>query len=300
LEHEAGENRSLKPRHDQPPTDNKIRKTTYSASPKQFFRAAIRRKHIADNPFDGQSTLVRENTTRFYFVSREEAQAVLDACPDIEWRLIFAFCRYGGLRCPSEILRLQWDDIDWDKSRFTVHASKTEHHADGGIRQVPISPELYPLLRDAYEQAQPGDIHVIKRYRSKEVNLRTQLGKIIKRAGLVPWPKLFQNLRSTRQTELAEEYPQHVICRWIGNTQSVAIKHYLQVTDEHFTKATQKVVRNPVPYAAAEPSTGSHGKRWDIEKPPKNGSLRPGAKRCNSLQTKEMGVTGLEPVTSSL
>jgi hypothetical protein len=68
-------------------------------------------------------------------------------------------------------------------------------------------------------------------------NLRTQLCKIIKRAGLKPWPKLFQNLRSTRQTELAEEYPAHVVCDWIGNSQAVAAKHYLQTTDEHFAKA---------------------------------------------------------------
>jgi len=70
----------------------------------------------------------------------------------------------------------------------------------------------------------------------------------------------------------------------------VAMKHYLQVTDEHFTKATQKAVQ----YAAAERSTGSHDKKWDIEKPPENNNLRLGAKRCNSLQTKEMGLTGLE------
>jgi len=69
--------------------------------------------------------------------------------------------------------------------------------------------------------------------------LRTQLLRIIKRAGVKPWPKLFNNLRSTRETELAEKYPLHVVCAWIGNSQPVAAKHYLQVTDEHFAKAVQ-------------------------------------------------------------
>jgi hypothetical protein len=68
---------------------------------KQFFRAAARKKIIAENPFDGQPTLVRENPKRFYFISREEAEAVLDACPDAQWRLVFALCRYGGLRSGS-------------------------------------------------------------------------------------------------------------------------------------------------------------------------------------------------------
>ncbi|MDP7637598.1 MAG: phage integrase SAM-like domain-containing protein [Phycisphaerae bacterium] len=105
---------------------------------KQFFRAAARKKIIAENPFDGQPTLVRENPKRFYFISREEAEAVLDACPDAQWRLVFALCRYGGLRCGSEVAWLKWEDVNWEKMRFTVYSSKTEHHADAGIRVMPI------------------------------------------------------------------------------------------------------------------------------------------------------------------
>ena len=59
---------------------------------------------------------------------------------------------------------------------------------------------------------------VITRYRDSNANLRTQLQRIIKRAGLKPWPKLFHNLRATRQTELSEEFPAHVVCSWLGNT----------------------------------------------------------------------------------
>ena len=55
-----------------------------------------------------------------------------------------------------------------------------------------------------------------------------------------PWPKLFQNLRSTRETELADEFPMHVVCQWIGNSQPIAAKHYLQVTADHFSKALQQ------------------------------------------------------------
>ena len=62
--------------------------------------------------------------------------------------------------------------------------------------------------------------------------------RIIRKAGLRPWPKLFQNLRSTRESELAETFPMHVVCAWIGNSQPVAAKHYLQITDEHFEQAS--------------------------------------------------------------
>jgi hypothetical protein len=45
----------------------------------------------------------------------------------------------------------------------------------------------------------------------------------------------------------------HVVCQWIGNSQPIAAKHYLQVTDDHFSKA----VRNPVQQPAVLPRTGS-------------------------------------------
>ena len=52
-------------------------------------------------------------------------------------------------------------------------------------------------------------------------------------------------MRSSRETELAETFPTHVVCAWIGNSEPIAAKHYLQVTDDHFAQAVQ----NPVQYA---------------------------------------------------
>jgi len=205
---------------------------------KQFFRAALRNRLIAENPFaDMKGCGVKGNPSRFYFVPREDAQKVLEACPDAQWRLLFALSRYGGLRCPSEHLSLRWRDVDWERSRITVRSPKTERHEGGESRQIPIFPELRPYLEEVWEQAEPGTVYVITRYRDNNANLRTQLERIIRRAGLTPWPKPFQNLRSTRETELAEDYPVHVVCAWIGNPQAVATKHYLQVRDEDFERA---------------------------------------------------------------
>jgi integrase len=205
---------------------------------KQFFRAAQRRKLIAENPFaDMKGICVQRNRERFYFVSRAEADKVLAACPDGQWRLLFALSRYGGLRCPSEHLLLRWGDVDWERGRMKVRSPKTEHHEGGASRIVPIFPELRPYLEQVFEEAAPGTEFVITRYRDTNVNLRTQLQKIIARAGLLAWPKIFQNLRSTRQTELAEQFPAHVVCTWIGNSEEVAREHYLQVTEGHFERA---------------------------------------------------------------
>jgi integrase len=183
---------------------------------------------------------VRANPARMYFVTADEAKKVLDACPDAQWRLIFALCRYGGLRCPSEVLLLKWADIDWERHRMIVHSPKTEHHQGKDMRQVPLFPELVLYLQEAFDHAPAGTEYVITRYRKHNSNLRSHFKRIICKAQLKPWPKLFQNLRSSRETELTEKFPLHVVCAWMGNSQAVAAKHYLQVTDEHFKIAAGK------------------------------------------------------------
>jgi len=151
--------------------------------------------------------------------------------------------RFGGLRCPSEILRLKWIDVDFEKQRFTVHASKTEHHADKGIRTVPMFPELRPLFQDAFDKAEDGAVYCIERHRNVEINLRTQLSRIIKRAGLEPWPKLFQNCRSTRLFKMTGGNVK-AVCSWIGNTPAVALNHYAQITETDLREAAKMTVLN--------------------------------------------------------
>lgn len=211
---------------------------------RQFFNAAVDAEIIVKNPFRGQAVSVRANKARFFYVTAEMAQKVLGACPDAQWRLIFGLTRFGGLRCPSEVLRLKWQDVDFEHDRFTVHASKTAHHADSGIRTVPMFPELKPLFQDAFDNAPDGSVYCIEKTRDTTVNLRTQMKRIIKRAGLDEWPKLFQNCRSTRETELFKSTQGNIkaVCEWIGNSPEVAMNHYAQLTDADMKEAAEKAV----------------------------------------------------------
>ncbi len=205
---------------------------------KQFFRHAVKLKLIEANPFSELSAQVRGNRARQHFVTREDIQAAIDAAPDHQWRLIIALARYAGLRVPSELLALKWADVDLPAGRMTIRASKTEHHESGGIRICPIFPELRSFLEEAWDSAEPGAEYVITRYRECNANLRTQFLRILSRAGVKPWPKLFHNLRASRQTELLDKFPIKAVCEWLGNSAPVAIEHYAQVTAEHFKTAT--------------------------------------------------------------
>lgn len=225
------------------------------------FKQAVRWGMLDANPFADVRAGSQRNPDRLRFVTLDEARAVLDACPDHEWRLLFALSRFGGLRCPSEHLALRWADVDWERDRLTVRSPKTEAHAGKAERTIPLFPELREHLLLAFDRAEPGAEFVITRYRQRNCNLRTQLERIIKRAGLEPWPRLFHNLRASRQTELAATFPGHVVCSWLGNSERVASEHYLSLLDSDFARA----IETPTPTRGAK--CGALGAHFAAQRP---------------------------------
>ena len=272
---------------------------------KSFFSAAVRHELIDRNPFEHLKGSVRSNRKKMRFITREMIRRVIETCPDYEWRLLVALARYEGLRVPSEALTLRWTDVDWQHGRITVHSPKTEHHPNGASRVVPLFPELRSYLEEAWEQAEPGAEYVITRWRHaaqktpagwQNCNLRTQFQKIIRRAGIEPWPKPWQNLRASRETELAETFPVHVACAWIGNSKPVALEHYLQVTDDHFRQAIRsgsEAAQNAAQYPHVLGGSGQQSHKETPVIPEEYEGLRD----CTPVQ---VGDTGLEPVTPSL
>jgi len=295
-------------------SENTCRK--HIAISRQFFNAAIDGRIISENPFRGQPVSVQPNKSRFFYVHIQPAMKILAACPDVEWRLIFGLARFGALRCPSEVLRLKWTDVDFENEEFTVHSSKTEHHANKEKRVVPMFPELKPLFQDAFDQAELGAVYCITRYRGKTVNLRTQLNRIVKRAGLTPWPKPFQNLRSTRETELFKLTGGNIkaVCEWVGNTPAVAMQHYAQITEADMKEAAKMTIlnnaQNKVQDWVQTPDALPEINRKDSQDEKEGGDVSPSnfstfqqkEQFCKSFQNADfsypMGDTGFEPVTS--
>lgn len=182
---------------------------------------------IGDDPLEpGQVWTIgtATNDERPVFDARDVVAQVIDACPNWRWRTVVSLALYGGLRCSSEVALLRWQDINWDSDRFTVTSPKTKRYGKG-TRVVPLFPELKPFLDEAFSMAQEGDSWVVPMLNGEpSKNLGTTFRKIIKRAGVDEWPKPFQNLRSSRQTELEQSFPTFVVCSWLGNTPKVAHK----------------------------------------------------------------------------
>lgn len=148
--------------------------------------------------------------------------------------------RIGGLRAPSEVLQLEWTDINWEKDRFYATSSKTEHHKGKEGRFVPIFPELRIELKNLLlKEESEGKEFVVNRYRDPErTNLGTQFARIVKAAGIEPIKRPFDNLRASRSTEVYADYGAFLESKWIGHSTKIAHDHYLQVRDEDFERAS--------------------------------------------------------------
>ena len=92
--------------------------------------------------------------------------------------------------------------------------------------------------------------------------MRTGLQRILRRANVKAWPKLFQNLRASRETELMRSHPAHVVYAWLGNSREVAQDHYLMVTENDYERAAEKALQNPVHSSAV---TGRQGPSLEKE-----------------------------------
>lgn len=207
---------------------------THSGNAKTMIAAAVRRKTIPENPFeDLKSGPTPSKYSRY--ITPEEIDKVIDACPDSEWRLLFGLARYAGLRIPSESQALTWADVDFAKGRLTVRSPKTERWEGHEQRIVPITPKLMTLLQERFEDMPEGDTPLVS-IGGKGAVIRP-VRRIWTRAGVEPWERLWQTLRSSCEKQWAMTYPQFAVSKWIGHSITVSGKHYANaVPDELFDR----------------------------------------------------------------
>ncbi len=72
-----------------------------------------------------------------------------------------------------------------------------------------------------------------------DTNLRTTLEKVIRRAGVKQWPKLWQNLRASGSTDFARSLPSHVAAAICGHTEQIAQEHYWTVGEDDLDLAIE-------------------------------------------------------------
>jgi len=277
-----------------------VAKMTHVA--KRFFGVAESWALITANPFSGIRPGSQRNPARTAYVPVEDIERAMEHAPDARWRALLGLCRFAGLRCPSELSGLTWADVDLLDRRLVVASPKTSRYEGHESRSVPIAPRLAPLLEDLYELAEEGEPLLFPGLANSS-NLRTTFTKIIRRAGLTPWPRLFQNLRASCATDWAAAFPNRDAAAWLGHSPMIAAQHYTKPRDEHFRQAAGLPASGSSAHNRAQISTRQGAAPTGTErKPSREGAenerfmpLVAGA--CRSVPVAGMGGRGLEPRT---
>lgn len=213
---------------------------THLKRSKQFFADAVASGLISTSPCRKLRYLQeKRNEARERFMTPEQAAAVLAVCPTAEWRVIFSLARFGGMRA-SEILCLRWEHVFWNEDRIRVPGSKGRQ-GEKLMRDLPLFTEIAVALKQLQKERPNQDGQIVLSYSTGD-NIGTQMARIIEEAGITDWQRPFQNLRSTRSTELAKMGIEiQLFCRWLGHSPNVALDHYLQVQNRDCARAATEI-----------------------------------------------------------
>jgi len=280
---------------------------------RMFFTHAKRQDLVDTNPFEFVRHRPGDASERRAYVPAADVKRAIEHAPNGTWKLLIALSRFAGLRVPSEALSLRWQDVDWERGRLTVPSPKTEHLAGRSYRVIPMFPTIRPFLEAAWDEAPEGAEYVMpEEYRRRaqgpggwaNANLRTTLKKVVRRAGLEPWSRLWHSMRASCETDLARQFPLAVVAKWLGNTQAVAMRHYVDVTDADFERAvigdvpaTEEAAQKAAQHAHAMERRESQAVKSSHEKTP---ALQGSASLCDTLQNRGVEAAGIEPASRDI
>ena len=209
---------------------------THCGNVKTILAEAVRRKVIDANPFGAEPAGAMPSKYSRY-VTPDEIERVINACPDDEWRLLFGLARYAGPCIPSELHLLTWGDVDFDRGRLTVRSPKTERCKGHEHRVVPITPRLMELLQPRFDTCPRGE-HRLVSINGKGTLIRP-VRRIWARAGVGPWQHLWQTLRASCEKEWAMTFPQYTVSKCIRHSITTSGRHDMNaVPDEIFDRAS--------------------------------------------------------------
>lgn len=200
----------------------------------QLFTHAVKNRIIEVNPFKEVKTHHKVDESRKAYITEDAAMKVIEQAPNIQYAAIFAFARFAGFRTPTEHLSLKWNQVDWENNRLTnVWAQKTKSY-----RTLPIFEKVRPYLEDLWDEARGENVFCVARASANKTWRGVTL-RMIERAGVPQWSKLFVNLRASCRTDLQTKHPIHVVNYWMNHTSYIGAKHYDRVSDEEFERASQ-------------------------------------------------------------
>jgi len=210
---------------------------------KSMLKKAVEWGHIEANPAGG-ITQAREQIKPANYLSKVEAQALLDTCDDYV-SPVFTLAVYTGMRW-GEIMALKWKDVDFDLDLITVRDPKNRE--DRHIPMIqPVKDSLSPhqpkkdgkaigITKQVFINAKTG-----KTYN----DLRKALSRGLKAAGVTRHIR-FHDLRHTAASNLVMAgVDLRTLGAILGHKDPKMTQRYAHLAPEHLKEAMEKLDYRP-------------------------------------------------------
>lgn len=191
--------------------------------------ATRRRTGCRSNPIKAVRKPARDRVARTRVALPEETKKLLAALP-LSHRVAYGLAFFAGLR-REEIERLVWADVDMKKvgGRITVREAKSEA---GTLRRLPIIPDLYVILREAYLAAEDKSPTARVSSRSLMSGKHAKQARDAWEAAGLDTIRLHE-CRHTYASYLMEaRYPLYRMMRMLGHTDVNTTMNYVHLVGE--------------------------------------------------------------------
>ena len=193
---------------------------------------------IPENPIKSVSKIRGPESKTLEFLSKEEVAALLPVLSTAYYPIIYTFLK-TGLR-KSELVYLEWEDIDFDKMLIRVVNKKAHPTKSYKPRYIPMDRKLAKLLR-SIKRTKSSYVFVTERETIRKNNLITNLKRAARLAGI----KKNVTVHMLRHT-----YASHLVMAGVdlptvktllGHSVITTTMRYAHLAPDHLRQAAEKL-----------------------------------------------------------
>jgi len=209
---------------------------------KTMLNLAIKWDYLKESPMKHVKPLKVDDKKSLRFLTAEECNRFLEACPKDLYPVYFTFIATGMRK--AELEYLCWKDVDLTRRKIYIRR-KPNWQPKTGEREIPISDDLFQILSDHKKRNRKATkddyvFHIVESDKSHNM-LRNELIKIARKAGIEDFTKV-HTLRHTFASHLVMQgVDLPTVQRLMGHASVETTMIYAHLAPDHLSKAVNKL-----------------------------------------------------------
>ena len=205
-----------------------------------IFNVALKWGYLRKNPTEGVEMLKVTDAKPPRFLTDEESRRLLDNCGPQLYPVFFTFLN-TGVRL-SELLNLEWSDIDFDRRKIKIQ-QKPFWSPKTGEREIPMNDGMFDLLQQLGKEMSSKSNFVFPtgNGRGYKKNLRNELIRIARECKISNLTKI-HSLRHTFANQLVMKgVDLPTVQKLMGHSDIQTTMIYSHLSPDHLSDAVNKL-----------------------------------------------------------